>query len=82
MTSHPTPAADDSDASDGYTSSEDEAGPRVKRYKKNTAAVTASSRDHDANINASHSNATLFEADRRAPITSVNDATKQTNWFD
>ncbi|RYP22643.1 hypothetical protein DL767_009004 [Monosporascus sp. MG133] len=78
----PPPAADDSDASDDYTSSEDEAGQRVKRRKKNTSAVTASSRDHNANTNVSHSNATVFDADRSVPITSVNDATKQTNWFD
>ncbi|RYP44450.1 hypothetical protein DL768_009071 [Monosporascus sp. mg162] len=76
------PPADDSDASDNYTSSEDEAGRRVKRRKKNTAAVTASSKDHNANTNVSHSNATVFEADRSVPITSVNDATKQTDWFD
>ncbi|RYO99597.1 hypothetical protein DL766_006751 [Monosporascus sp. MC13-8B] len=78
----PPPAADDSDACDSYTSSEDEAGQRVKRRKKNTAAVTASSRDQNADTNVFHSNATVFEADRSVPITNVNDATKQTNWFD
>ncbi|KAK7740818.1 RNA-splicing factor [Diatrype stigma] len=85
----PPPAADsdDSDASDGYTSSEDDAGQRVKRRKKNKAAVTASSKDQHPNraaaTGAAHStNATVFEADRSVPITSVNDATKQSNWFD
>lgn len=79
----PPPAADsdDSDASDGYTSSEDEAGQRVKRRKKNKAAVTASSKDQHPGA-ARSTNATVFEADRSVPITSVNDATKQSNWFD
>ncbi len=79
----PPPADDQSDASDDdYTSSEDEAGQRVKRRKKNKATVTASSRDRNPNTSAAHSNATVFEADRSIPITNVNDATKQTNWFD
>ncbi|EMR66958.1 RNA-splicing factor [Eutypa lata] len=75
----PPPADDDSD---DYTSSEDEAGQRVKRRKNNKAAVTASSKNHDTNTTAPHSNTTVFKADRSVPITSVNDATKQSNWFD
>ncbi|OTA98161.1 hypothetical protein M426DRAFT_326203 [Hypoxylon sp. CI-4A] len=75
-----TPPPADSD-SDDYTSSEDEAGQRVKRRKKNTAVVTASSKDNVARAEQKHG-ATIFEADRSVPITSSNDATKQTNWFD
>ncbi|KAI2605449.1 uncharacterized protein GGS25DRAFT_515670 [Hypoxylon fragiforme] len=76
----PPPANSDSD-DDDYTSSEDEAGQRVKRRKKNTAVVTASSKDNAARTKQDHG-ATIFEADRSVPITSTNDATKQTNWFD
>ncbi|KAI2619810.1 hypothetical protein GGS26DRAFT_320303 [Hypomontagnella submonticulosa] len=77
----PPPANSDSDSDDGYTSSENEAGQRVKRRKKTTAVVTASSKDNQTH--ASHTqHATIFEADRSVPITSTNDATKQTNWFD
>lgn len=73
-----TPPPADSDDSD-YSSSEDESGQRVKRRKK-TATVTVSSKD---NVSASRDlNATVFSADRSVPITSVNDATKQSNWYD
>ncbi|KAI1474746.1 hypothetical protein F4774DRAFT_320542 [Daldinia eschscholtzii] len=75
-----TPPPADSD-SDDYTSSEDESGQRVKRRKKNTAVITASSKDNATRAEQSHG-ATVFEADRSVPITSTNDATKQTNWFD
>ncbi|KAI1634611.1 hypothetical protein F4809DRAFT_502045 [Biscogniauxia mediterranea] len=80
----PPPASNsDSDDSD-YSSSEDEAGQRVKRRKKNIAVVTASSKNSNAasaTQNDRHS-ATVFEADRSVLITSTNDATKQTDWFD
>ncbi|KAI1372457.1 hypothetical protein F4677DRAFT_432346 [Hypoxylon crocopeplum] len=76
----PPPANSDSD-DDGYTSSENEAGQRVKRRKKNSAVVTASSKDNATRANQDH-RATIFEADRSVPITSTNDATKHTNWFD
>ncbi|KAI0172958.1 hypothetical protein GGR52DRAFT_546826 [Hypoxylon sp. FL1284] len=76
----PPPATTDSD-DDDYTSSEDEAGQRVKRRKKNTAVVTASSKENATRASQDH-RATIFEADRSVPITSTNDATKQTNWFD
>ncbi|KAI2615405.1 hypothetical protein GGR54DRAFT_613290 [Hypoxylon sp. NC1633] len=75
-----TPPPANSDSDDDYTSSEDEAGQRVKRRKKN-AVVTASSKDNAARTNREHG-ARLFEADRSVLITSTNDATKQTNWFD
>ncbi|KAI1505944.1 hypothetical protein F5X99DRAFT_366635 [Biscogniauxia marginata] len=76
------PPANNSDSDDSdYTSSEDESGQRVKRRKKNTAVVTASSKNNTASTRNDLS-ATVFEADRSVPITSTNDATKQTNWFD
>ncbi|KAI0020011.1 hypothetical protein F4780DRAFT_744091 [Xylariomycetidae sp. FL0641] len=77
----PPPAANsDSDDSD-YTSDEDESGQRIKRRKKNSAVVTASSKNATKSAADDHS-ATIFEADRNVPITSTNDATKQTNWYD
>jgi RING finger protein 113A len=41
--------------------------------------VTASSKN---NATSQHHSATVFSADRSAPITSTNDATKQSNWYD
>ncbi|KAI0419610.1 hypothetical protein F5X98DRAFT_334539 [Xylaria grammica] len=77
----PPPASNsDSDDSD-YTSAEDEAGQRVKRRRKNTTVVTASSKNNTSSAPNEHS-AVVFEADRSVPITSTNDATKQTNWYD
>lgn len=76
----PPPAASDSDDSD-YSSSEDESGQRVKRRKKN-AVVTASSRDAGSSAAGKDLSATVYTADRSVPITSVNDATKQSNWYD
>lgn len=73
----PPPANSDSDSD--YTSSEDESGQRVKRRKKN-AAVTVSSKD--ASTVAEDLNATVFKANRDLPISSSNDATKQSNWYD
>jgi RING finger protein 113A len=76
----PPPAASDSDDSD-YSSSEDESGQRVKRRKKN-AVVTASSKDAGSSAAGKDLSATVYTADRSVPITSVNDATKQSNWYD
>jgi hypothetical protein len=73
----PPPANSDSDSD--YSSSEDEAGHRVKRRKK-TATVTATSKDHvtrDRDLAA-----TTFAADRNAAMSTGNDATKSSNWFD
>ncbi|GJD03880.1 autophagy-related protein 3 [Colletotrichum higginsianum] len=72
----PPPANSDSDSD--YSSSEDEAGQRIKRRKKNTGAITASSKDH-VTSNRDFS-ATVYAADRSVPITDSNDATKQSNW--
>ncbi|KAF7561212.1 hypothetical protein G7046_g2912 [Stylonectria norvegica] len=71
----PPPAESDSD----YSSSEDESGRRVKRRKK-TTTVTASSKD--AKTAGKDLSATVYAADRNIPITSANDATKQSNWYD
>lgn len=75
----PATPSDNDDSSSDFSSSEDELGQRVKRRKK-TATVTATSkggpgRDKDLA-------ATVFTADRNAPITDANDATKQSNWYD
>jgi RING finger protein 113A len=74
----PPPAGDDSDSST-YSSSEDESGHKIKRRRKNTGVITASSRNNVSS--KSEFNATIYEADRSG-IQSVNDATKQSNWYD
>ncbi|KAL2758392.1 hypothetical protein ACRALDRAFT_1075009 [Sodiomyces alcalophilus JCM 7366] len=74
----PPPANSDSDSD--YSSSEDDAGQRIKRRKKNTGAVTASSRNNAAK--PQDLSATTFSADRSVPISSANDATKASNWYD
>ncbi|KAF4455334.1 autophagy-like protein 3 [Fusarium austroafricanum] len=73
-----TPPPADSDESD-FSSSEDESGQRVKRRKK-TATVTASSKD--VSTGKKDLTATVYSADRSVPITSTNDATKHSNWYD
>ena len=71
----PLPAGSDSD---DYSSSEDEAGHKIKRRKRNTGTVTASSKP-----TASITEITpAAHAASRAGITSANDATKTTEWFD
>ncbi|OHE95826.1 hypothetical protein CORC01_08823 [Colletotrichum orchidophilum] len=74
----PPPANSDSDSD--YSSSEDEAGQRVKRRKKNAGAITASSKDQAKS--KQDLSATVFTADRSVPISDSNDATKQSNWYD
>lgn len=74
----PPPANSDSDSD--YSSEEDEAGRRVKRHKKSVAAVSATS--NQGASREGHLASTVFTADRDAPITSANDATKQSNWYD
>ncbi len=73
------PPEDNSDSSD-YTSSEDESGHKIKRRKKNTGAITASSKGNPTS--GTEFTATVFKADTSGKITSVNDATKQSNWYD
>ncbi|KAH6628685.1 hypothetical protein F5144DRAFT_594635 [Chaetomium tenue] len=78
-----TPPAADSDDSD-YSSSEDEAGQRIKRRKRNTGAVVASSKGATTgSSNRTDLSATVFEADRtRSLDTGKLEATKQSNWYD
>ncbi|KAI9790951.1 MAG: RNA-splicing factor [Piccolia ochrophora] len=75
----PPPAGSDSD-SGAYSSSEDGEGRRIKRRRKNTGVVTASSgqmKNSGGSIGASK-----FAADRSATIDVTSDATKQSNWYD
>lgn len=74
----PSPANSDSDSD--YSSSEDEQGRHIKRRKKNTGAVTASSKNNTGPEKDLSS--TVFSADRNVPITDSNDATKHSNWYD
>ncbi|PFH56571.1 hypothetical protein XA68_16317 [Ophiocordyceps unilateralis] len=76
----PAAGDSDSDSDDDYSSSDDEAGRRVKRRKRTAAVVTATS--NKPSSGRGDLAATVFTADRSAPITSTNDATKQSNWFD
>jgi RING finger protein 113A len=73
----PPPAASDSDSS-AYSSSEDESGHKIKRRKRNTGVVTASS----TTATTSDLTATVYTAVKGSTIQSVNDATKQSNWYD
>jgi RING finger protein 113A len=83
------PPASDSD-SDAFSSSEDEAGHRIKRRKKTapSAAVTASSRNDAAarhGVDEAIARETVFEADRASAAaldTARRDATKGAEWFD
>lgn len=69
------PPADSS--SDDYSSSEDESGQRVKRRKK-AVGVNASSKNTSSKQDIEQQ---VFTADRSG-ITSSNDATKASNWYD
>jgi RING finger protein 113A len=74
------PQAGNSDSDSDFSSSEDDAGHRVKRRRKNTAIVAASSKE---NVTKGRNWAVeAAEVDRAVPITDSNDATKHTNWFD
>ncbi|KAF4582982.1 pre-mRNA splicing factor cwc24 [Ophiocordyceps camponoti-floridani] len=74
-----TPPPADSDSDSDLSSSENEVGQRVKRRKR-TALITAASGNPASG--KGDVAATVFTADRSAPITSTNDATKQSNWYD
>src|SRR5438045_9570487 len=63
-----TPVSSQSDDSSDYSSSENKSGHRIKRRKKDTGVVTASSTNNksfDKELSA-----TIFTADRNVPITS------------
>lgn len=70
------PPASDSDS--GFTSSDDDEGRRIKRRRKNVA-VTASSA-----TNAARKDNAAEEPSSAGPVklSSSNDATKQSNWYD
>jgi RING finger protein 113A len=70
------PPASDSD----YSSSEQEDGRRVKRRKKTGGVIAVTTTT--AKTNLEDLEAPKYTADRSAQIDSVNDATKQANWFD
>jgi RING finger protein 113A len=72
------PPASDSDSAN--YSSEDESGHKIKRRKRNTGAITASSKSNPTSRPDLVS--TPYAADRSATIKSSNDATKQSNWYD
>lgn len=78
----PANSDSDSDSDSDYSSAEDDAGRRIKRRKKNTGTVVVSSRNNAAPDQRDLSSATVFSADRNAPITDANDATKHSNWYD
>ncbi|KAF5863082.1 RNA-splicing factor [Aspergillus alliaceus] len=70
------PPASDSDSD--FTSSDDDEGRRIKRRRKN-AAVTASSTSNAPRRDAAEEQPTKTTP---ASLTSSNDATKQSNWYD
>lgn len=69
------PPASDSDS--GFTSSDDEEGRRIKRRRKNVA-VTASSAANARKDTGSEQPSSAAPV----PLTSSNDATKSSNWYD
>lgn len=64
---------------DSSDSSAEESGHKIKQRKKNTGVVATSVNDKSSDKDLF---ATVFTADRNAPLTDTNDATKQSNRFD
>ncbi|KAJ4417611.1 RNA-splicing factor [Gnomoniopsis sp. IMI 355080] len=77
----PPPANSDSDSDSDYSSSEDDSGRRIKRRKRNTGAITVTSKSAGG-PSKDVSGHTIFSANRNVPITDSNDATKRSDWFD
>ncbi|KAI9845732.1 MAG: RNA-splicing factor [Sclerophora amabilis] len=75
----PPPPADHPSESSAYSTSEDEAGQRVKRRRKNAGAIKVASSSNRATKDLE---ATKFTADRSRTIDVTSDATKQSNWYD
>ena len=75
-----TPPRSQSDDSSEEYSSQDESGRTIKRRKKNTGVVTGVSTSNK--VSQKDLAASTFDADRNSAITSSNDATKQSNWYD
>ncbi|KAK5118309.1 hypothetical protein LTR62_002822 [Meristemomyces frigidus] len=71
-----TPPPDDSASESDYT--DDEAGTRVKRRKKEGLKVVSYGRREPEALSKS----TAFEADRTKLITANDDATKTSNWYE
>ncbi|RFU26487.1 hypothetical protein B7463_g9853, partial [Scytalidium lignicola] len=74
------PVTSPQNSEDSSALSEDKSSNTIKRKKKNTSLVAVSS----VNNNSSDKDlfAIVFTADCDAPITSTNNTTKQSNWFD
>jgi RING finger protein 113A len=68
----------DADADSSFTSSDDEEGRRIKRRRKN-AVVSASSA---SNTRRKDTGDEQNKATAALPLTSSNDATKHSNWYD
>ena len=71
-----------SDSDSDYSSSENESGQRIKRRKKSAVVAAASSSAAANKLSVNELSATVYAADRSTRITSTNDATKHSNWFD
>ncbi|KAA8907454.1 hypothetical protein FN846DRAFT_697481 [Sphaerosporella brunnea] len=81
----PPPASDgDSD----YSSSDEGAGgggdvPKIKKRKRNTGTITASSKDSASNAAPADVGAAVYEAGSKGIVSSTSsEATKQSNWYD
>lgn len=72
------PPASDSEESE-YSSSDNEGGRQIKRRRKNAAVTASSSKPAHTGV-ATEENPTSTSTP--FPITSSNDATKQSNWYD
>ena len=74
------PALSQSEDSSDDSAYEDDFGRSIKKRKKNTGTVTASSaQNRSTNTELA---ASTFTADRSIPISTSKDATKTSNWFD
>lgn len=74
-----TPPPANSDSS-GYTSSEDDEGRQIKRRRKTAGVIASSGITSKSNVDDLET--TKFAADRSGQIEAINDATKQSNWYD
>ncbi len=73
----PPPA---SDSNSDYSSLEDESSHKIKKRKKNTGTITASSRNTAPDSSAL--TASKYSVERNITIKTSNDATKQNKWYD
>lgn len=75
------PPSNSDDDSFVSSSAEDEGSHKIKRRKKNTGAITASSANGKPKDPSSLMTSTIYEASRTG-IQSTNDATKSREWYD